>query len=98
MLGDNVEKVLSLLGITHEKVERWVGAPCGCEERKQKLNALDAWARRVLAGRKAKAKSYLYSILGIEHERTASDSEDDFPAGKTIGEMETGRYADLGNP
>ena len=38
-LGDTVEQVLEATGIA--KVAKWVlGEDCGCEERKQKLNAL----------------------------------------------------------
>lgn len=43
-LGGRVEAALSFLGITKDRVEAWVGGPCGCEERKQKLNALGEWA------------------------------------------------------
>lgn len=44
-LGDIVESVLTAVGITKERVERWTrtaGKPggCGCEARKQWLNAV----------------------------------------------------------
>lgn len=29
-----------------ERVESWLGRPCGCEERQRKLDALDAWVRQ----------------------------------------------------
>lgn len=67
-LGDIIESALSTVGITKDRVDwisqEWVGVPCGCEERKQKLNALSAWAYRVLAGKTHKADAYLTSITG----------------------------------
>ncbi len=50
-LGNHVESVLSSLGVTPELVERWVGSPCGCPERKEKLNQLGQWAGRVIKGK-----------------------------------------------
>lgn len=52
LLGDVVERALSKLGISEEKVSKWLGRPCGCPERKEKLNTLHLWALRVLAGKK----------------------------------------------
>ena len=43
-LGDRVESKLIEYGITKERVERWVGQPCNCAERREKLNALGEWA------------------------------------------------------
>jgi len=43
MLGDMLSKALSAVGITEERVSTWLGRPCGCGERKQKLNSLHAW-------------------------------------------------------
>lgn len=63
MLGDSVKDALARVHVTTELVERLVGGPCGCEERQQKLNALDAWARRVLVGKTADAVAYLWRIL-----------------------------------
>jgi len=57
-----VEGALSAIGITSERVERWLGKKCGCKERRDKLNALDAWARRVLGGNTEGAKEYLDDI------------------------------------
>ena len=47
MLGDVVHEALSLVGMTPERVQGYFG-DCCCEERRQKLNALDRWARRVV--------------------------------------------------
>jgi hypothetical protein len=66
MLGDAVARALSLVGVTENRVEWWLGQPCSCAERKAKLNALDAWARRIIAGRLEKAEEYLDRILGGE--------------------------------
>ena len=49
-LGDAVERALHAVGITHDRVSRWLGTECGCEERKQRLNQLGAWASRWLRG------------------------------------------------
>ena len=49
-LGDNVKKALSAVGITEERVSNWLGAPCNCAERVEKLNQLGNWASRVLSG------------------------------------------------
>lgn len=46
--GDKIESALTLLGITKEKVEKWIGRPCGCKERKEKLNKLGRWAAKVM--------------------------------------------------
>ena len=48
--GDYVERALKAAGITKERVERWVGGPCGCKERQEKLNAVGAWAASFLDG------------------------------------------------
>lgn len=63
MLGNIVESALKSVGVTPERVERWLGRPCGCRERKDKLNALGFWAKRVLSGQVKNAKEYLESLL-----------------------------------
>lgn len=63
MLGDSVEAALKQLGITQERVERWLGSPCGCPERILKLNQLGAWSTRILKGRLEQAQDYLNEIL-----------------------------------
>lgn len=68
MLGDTIERALSSVGITSALVKGWVGAPCGCEERKQKLNALHHWARRVIKGKLANAQNYLNGIMGLSND------------------------------
>jgi hypothetical protein len=47
-LGDFIEKALSSVGVTEERVSGWLGKPCGCKERRKKLNALSDWVNRKL--------------------------------------------------
>lgn len=62
-LGDKIELALALVGITKERVTRWLGRPCRCEERKQMLNRLSSWATRIHHGNTDKAEEYLDQIL-----------------------------------
>ena len=39
-LGDYVEKALTAVGITKERVEKITGKPCGCGKRQEALNRL----------------------------------------------------------
>ena len=50
-LGDAVEQALSAAGITGDRVRAWFG-DCGCEERKEKLNALGVWAVGYIKGKR----------------------------------------------
>lgn len=63
-LGDLIESALGTVGITKDRVESWLGEPCGCGERKQKLNQVSAWARRILKGKVEHAREFLDGILG----------------------------------
>lgn len=63
MLGDLLSSALASVGVTPERVERWTGGPCGCEERRRKLNALDAWARQSAKLAATKARAYLEDLL-----------------------------------
>lgn len=62
-LGDAIEQALSFVGVTTERVELWLGGPCGCEERKEKLNQLSRWAARILRGKTESAELYLHQML-----------------------------------
>lgn len=64
MLGDLVHDTLAAVGVTPERVERWLGAPCRCRERQERLNALGAWARRLWVGKEEDARDYLGRIMG----------------------------------
>lgn len=63
MLGDRVANALATVGVTSERIERWLGTPCGCEERQVKLNQLHAWASRVFRGKIERAEHFLNEIL-----------------------------------
>lgn len=65
MLGDNVAKALATIGVTDGTLTAWLGIHCGCGERREKLNSLDKWARRVLAGKTEAAVAHLRSIMGV---------------------------------
>lgn len=60
-LGTILTRALKKFGITEERVTAWLGRPCGCAERREKLNALTWWAIAAVAGR-ATAK-HLEEIL-----------------------------------
>lgn len=66
MLGNVVSDALAKVGVTEERVNRILGRDCGCQRRVQNLNALDAWARRVMVGKVEYAREYLQRILGEE--------------------------------
>ena len=68
-LGDILETALKKVGITQEKVERFLGKPCKCPERRQKLNMLGAWAKRVLTGKTDDAEKHLLNIMNEEQKR-----------------------------
>lgn len=62
-LGDKIESALSLVGITADRVTYWLGRPCKCKERKQRINQLESWALRILHGNSDKAEEYLENII-----------------------------------
>lgn len=64
MLGTIIHRALSIAGVTPERVEEWVGAPCGCRDRSQKLDQLTYWALMVARGRLDQARKYLERIMG----------------------------------
>lgn len=66
-LGDMVEKALSTVGITEERVGKWLGAPCGCKERQEKLNRLGAWVKSLFSG--SAKKEHLEEMLSEEESR-----------------------------
>lgn len=63
MLGDAVQVALDRLGVTPERVERWLGWPCGCSERKEKLNALHLWAKQSSRLARDRAHEFLDRLL-----------------------------------
>jgi hypothetical protein len=62
-LGDHVGQALSVLGITDERVSKWLGRPCGCPERRRKLNALGDWVLRTVGMSKEEAAEELEKII-----------------------------------
>jgi hypothetical protein len=48
--GDKIAKGLEFFGITKERYSRWLGAPCNCEERQKKINAVGEWVNNWLSG------------------------------------------------
>jgi hypothetical protein len=69
-LGDLISSALSVVGITDDRMSRWLGHPCGCSERREKLNLLGQWARRVLSGRTTDAREHFDSITGSKGDET----------------------------
>lgn len=63
-LGDQISAALSLIGVTEERVTTWVGAPCGCGERREKLNRLSKWAQAAMKSGAEKASEKLAKLLG----------------------------------
>lgn len=63
MLGDSITKALDAVGVTEDRVTQWLGVPCRCAEYREKLNALELWARRVAARKFADAKHWLERML-----------------------------------
>lgn len=63
LLGDAVKEALSLVGVTEERITAWLGVPCGCSERREKLNQLHRWAKRVLRGKTENAEGFLKNIV-----------------------------------
>lgn len=63
-LGTTISLALKLVGISPERIENWLGIPCGCKEREEKLNQLGAWAWRVARGKTQDALKYLHQLIG----------------------------------
>lgn len=68
-LGDAVASALSSVGITPERVSEWLGQPCGCAERKEKLNNLSRWAKQTTKESLESSKSFLKKLIGIKDEQ-----------------------------
>lgn len=62
--GEAIGRALDSVGISQERFELWLGEPCNCPERKAKLDAVWAWAVRVLDGKLDKAAEYFDHITG----------------------------------
>lgn len=63
LLGDTISSALSIVGITEDRVSSWLGRPCGCGRRREKLNQLDIWARDTLLQKTKNAKTILERLI-----------------------------------
>lgn len=63
-MGDKIAKALAAVGVTPEAVEAWLGQPCRCRERRDRLNAVGRWASRVLQGKIGHARRLLSAVTG----------------------------------
>ena len=70
-LGDHLSIALGMIGVTEERVTRWLGVPCGCKERRDKLNALGAWTQRVISGKTDRAEEHLNGLMSQTSEEDA---------------------------
>lgn len=78
-LGDAVKSALEMLGVTEERVSRFLGRPCGCRRRRDRLNRLSDWAYSLVAGGKpvSEARTELDTIVdGPEPVRITSRRQD----------------------
>ncbi len=62
-LGDRIERALALAGITSERVDAWVGQPCGCRERRDRLNQLGWWTEMVIKNKLTQAAGFLMRMM-----------------------------------
>ena len=66
-MGDMIEKALSSVGITEERVKKYVW--CRCKQRKQRFNEVHQWAEGVvkgLWGSVVEAKKHIEDVLAKE--------------------------------
>lgn len=65
MIGNHVERLLKLIGITQSRVEAVTGKPCGCDGRKQRLNTIGMklFAAKVNATEAVKSSEFCYRVL-----------------------------------
>ena len=73
-LGDNIGAALKIVGITDERVTKWLGKPCGCSKKREKLNYLGEWAYEALAGKTDNAKEHLEELIE-DSSRTQKNTE-----------------------
>lgn len=63
-LGDVISNALGYVGITEESVTAFIGAPCGCAERREKLNRVHELAEKTVSGAVSSAKEAWKNLLG----------------------------------
>ena len=67
-LGDAVKAALTSVGVTENRVKAWLNSDScsGCQERREKLNELSRWSKRVLKGKFDRAKTYLRELIDAD--------------------------------
>lgn len=65
-LGTAIEQALKRVGVTEERVSRWIGRPCGCSVRRDRLDKISEWAAQVLSGRSNNPAEDLRRTMGEE--------------------------------
>ena len=72
MIGTLLQKALTAVGVTEERVSAWLGRPCGCARRAAKLDQLEAaarqWAKEDLLGRGGRMRRHFDAMLGPDGE------------------------------
>lgn len=62
--GDHVKTALDLVGISQDRVSRWLGQHCrNCEERRRRLNRLGWMCHEIVKGNVPQAKEILEDLL-----------------------------------
>lgn len=79
-LGDNIASALDRIGLPSRRVEAWLGRPCHCKDRQERLNQLGQWAERVIKGRVEKAREFLAAIMSpVDEPPVEETAADDNP-------------------
>jgi len=76
-LGDVLEKALTAIGVTKDRIEVFLGHPCGCVERQRKLNELHRWALVIAKGKMRGARWRLNHILTRKRKRNKRKKKDE---------------------
>ena len=63
-LGTLIESALKTVGVTSERVSAFLGRPCKCPERVEKLNSISNWARMTVKDKLQDAKEQLERLIG----------------------------------
>lgn len=63
-LGDAIGEALARVGVTEDRVSKWLGKPCGCWRRKRKLNRLSKWAELQVGATVEEATEMLRRTVG----------------------------------
>lgn len=58
--------MLSGIGVTEQRVEDWLGRPCGCAERREKLDALGELAARWARGKVSDAAEFFRRLTSAD--------------------------------